>query len=309
MTMTADPVAQGPVEIIMEIIRSAAQPLTLAQIQKQYKGPKIAKTRVKEVVEEKLIDGKLFQCSPSGKNPRYWVHDEYQQISDRLEQALTVKDQGEKELVKTVTDALGKVTTAKAVKEVLAQMRVNKRVHDHPGKGKTPILSLRPYDALASLTLKAATLKELKGLFDRVRQANVPLDRFLHRLGELISPPESLAQPSAPPENREELKCQPRLMDVASSEPSGENEVRQLVLKAVEEAGPAVPVSVSELRRQLPESYRATIFDDVVWDLVEKEQLFVFRHNQAGLLSESERAELLKDDKGNYYVDLAQRPK
>src|SRR4051812_27255912 len=113
-------VASDPAEGILQVLRSSDQPLTLAQIQKQYSGPKIPKKRFQEIVEEKLLEGALFTCSPSGKSPRYWVHDEFQQVGERLEQELAEKDRTEPELTKAVVAALGKVTTPKAVKDVLA---------------------------------------------------------------------------------------------------------------------------------------------------------------------------------------------
>jgi hypothetical protein len=307
MTTVAAPPPVDVGEAVLQILRESGQPLKIAEIQKLYQGPKFAKGALKDLLDEKLLQGVVFLCPPAGKQARYWTRDEVQLIHEQVECLLGSGPKAETQLVKDTVAALGKATSAKAVKEALGTMRKDGRVHAHPGKGKTAVLGLQPYDPVAALTFKAATLNDLKQAFGRMRAGNVSMERFLRRVGELVAP-DSVGEPAPRAEPVSAEPVSPPKDAGAANLEAARAEVRGIVQKALQEAGPGAPVSVPELRQQMPAEYRgAEIFDKTVWDLVEEGVIFPERHNQPGSLGEAEKAALLHDEQGRSYVYIASR--
>src|SRR6516162_5422833 len=72
--------------VILQIFQSATHPLTLAQAKKLYQGSKQEKNEMAQIVEgELLMRGQLFRCSPAGKTPRYWYHDEEEKVRETID--------------------------------------------------------------------------------------------------------------------------------------------------------------------------------------------------------------------------------
>jgi hypothetical protein len=307
-------------EAIMSVLRTAKQPMTAAQIQKEYKGPKLKKGELDDIVRTQLLlDGGVFECVPSGKTARYWVRDERQLIRDEVEQVLAGGPLADGAIATAVVKALGKVTTPKGVKEVLAELAQGKQLHKHPAPAKKVIYGLEPYDALSSMKLKAGTLNDLKKLFDGVAREGVTLERVLQAVGRLVAPGAAPAGGAASQGTTSNARS-PVQPGPAPQEANGhtqrravdDREVRDQILKVMREIEPNVddgaPVSIRELRRRMLSEFQSKgVFDRVILQMAEEEQLVIHRHDHPSSLTEEARNELVRDPQGHFYSSVAQR--
>ena len=92
--------------VILQIFQSATHPLTLAQAKKLYQGSKQEKNEMAQIVEgELLMRGQLFRCSPAGKTPRYWDHDEEEKVRETIDLLLGREALSERNLTTAVNQA------------------------------------------------------------------------------------------------------------------------------------------------------------------------------------------------------------
>jgi hypothetical protein len=308
MTTTLEPtVSAAQSDALLQVFRDAPTPLTLTAAKRLYKGPKVKTNEWPALVQEQVLQGKLFECSPTGKTPRYWHQDEERKVVETIEELLAADRLAESKLVTAVNKTLGKVTSAPAIKKLIATMKEQKRLHIVPGKGKTSHLSLRPLSPLDTLKIKPGTWKDLATGFVSVEKQGISLEDFLQLVRKkLMSAPRVEVPPSSftpPPLPREELPDEPLSPQV---------EIEDLILKGMRDLEPSVesgvPVSLRRLRAQMPTEYQTPeVFDRAVLQLAEDRRVIVHRHDHAAVLSEPEREGLVRDDYGNFYTVIAHR--
>jgi hypothetical protein len=91
-----------------------------------------------------------------------------------------------------------------------------------------------------------------------------------------------------------------------------DREVRDQILKVMREIEPNVddgaPVSIRELRRRMLSEFQSKgVFDRVILQMAEEEQLVIHRHDHPSSLTEEARNELVRDPQGHFYSSVAQR--
>lgn len=291
-------------EQVVERVNRRGEPTTVAQLVKDLKPLK--KPAVEALVRGLLDRRELFVANPGERTPKYWTSDVGEQVRNRAAECLASGPRAEKDVIAAVKRALGTLASDKAIKARVGEMVERKQLHRHPGKGKTAgPLALQPFDPLAALSLKPATAKDLRALFEQMRD-NVSVEAFLVRVGELVFPDATMPVTMASPTNGDAA----RRTEPVAEQPAGPDpdpELTNLLLKVVGEAGPGVPVAVAELRLQMPPEYRDKArFDRAVWRLVDDEQLYLSRHNYPASLTPEERESLLTDPQGVLYAVVYQ---
>lgn len=294
-------------EQVVEQVNRRGEPTTVAQLVKDLKPLK--KPAIETLVQDLIDRGELFVVNPQERTKRYWTGDLTVLIRERAEECLAAGPRGEREVVVAIKKALGKLASDKAIKTQLGELIARNRLHRHPGRGRTAgPLALEPYDPLATLTLNPATVKDLRARFEKMRD-NVSVEAFLVRVGELVFPGATIQvdtpPPAVPPRTTGEAVAMTE--PVAEQPATADSELTNLLLKVVGEAGPGVPVSIAELRLQMPLEYRDKAhFDRALWHLVEGERLHLSRHNYPASLTPEERESLLTDPQGEFYAYVIQ---
>jgi hypothetical protein len=332
------------VEEVYSVFKEAAHPLTTAQAQKMYSGTKLAKGELSRIVEDQLVmQGRLFRCSPAGKNARFWVFDEEEKVREAVMEHLGRGDLTETALATAANKTLPKISSPVAIKRIIARMEKEKRLYEIPGREKTKRFSLRPFDATTLIVFKNATLKDLKAIFVKVERLGVSLDQFLQTIRQTLRPseasdgsrhPTSLASPDGNIPSQVVSTSQDSLRGGrtsgvdSSSDPAARGveatsrqevseetltELEALILKGMRDLDPAVEtgatVLIRDLRRHMPAEYREhMLFDAAVMRLAEEGRIVLHRHDQPGFMSESQLDELVRDSEtGTYFTSLAHR--
>jgi hypothetical protein len=306
MTTSVPAPSAGQTEAVLQVFQTAAHPLTLTQALKLYEGPKLSKQQFSRIVEDRLLmEGQLFKCSPARKQDRFWVHDEEEKVRETVEELLGQGPLPEGKLVTATNKALPKISSPAAIKGYVQSMAREGFLHQWPGKGETKTLALRPFDPLAGLTFKKATLKDLSDALRRVEPLGVSVDRFLQVLRQYLRPQQTAF---------EAFTCPPR--PEGSGEQRGEHppagEIEELILKGMRDLDTVVEhgatVLLRDLRRNMPAEYgRHETFDTAVMRLAEQGRVVLHRHDQPSLLTDAERDELVRDEAGTYYTSIGLR--
>jgi hypothetical protein len=310
MTTTSVPTpSAGQTEAALQVFQTAAHPLTLTQAQKRYRGPKLTKQQFSRIVEDGLLmAGQLFKCSPSRKQARFWVQDEEEKVRETVEGLLGKGPLPERKLVTATNKALPKISSPAAIKSFVQAMAREGFLHEWPSKGKTRALALRPFDPLAGVTFKKATLKDLSDALARLEPLGVSVDRFLQVLRQHLRPHQDAS--------RDPALTPPPPPGAGDGEPRGEHppsaEIDELILKGMRDLDPAVErgatVLLRDLRLNMPQEYgRHETFDGAVIRLAEAGRVVLHRHDHPAMLTDAERDELVRDQAGTYYTSIGRR--
>jgi hypothetical protein len=236
------------------------------------------------------------------------VHDEEEKVRETVVGLLGKGPMPEAKLATATNKALPKISSPAAIKGYLQAMSRAGLLHEWPGKGKTKTLALRPFDPLAGVTFKKATLKDLADALTRLEPLGVSLDQLLQVLAQHLRPRQAASEAPAPTN-------QP-LTEERGSEQRGEHppsaEIEGLILKGMRDLDPSVEggatVSLRDLRRHMPAEYgRHETFDVTVIRLAEQDRVVLHRHDQPSLLTDAERNELVRDGAGHYYTSIGLR--
>lgn len=309
--------ATEPAEAILHVFQTTPHPLTVAQAEKLYNGPKLKKGELRQLIETQLLmQGQLFKCSPSGKSSRYWSHDEEEKVRETVVDLLANAPLAESKLATAVNKALPKISSPAAIKNYLHNMRHEGLLHQWPGKGKTMLLSLRPYDPLSAITLTAATRKSLSAVLAKIETLGGSMEDLLQVIRRQLRPSTPQAPPPVMPQAQLPELAQAKQEEEASArenEPSWPaREIDELILKGMRDLNAAVDqgatVLLRDLRRHMPPEYRShEAFDAAVIRLAEQEKIVLHRHDQPSFLTDAERDELVRDANGTYFTAIAQR--
>jgi hypothetical protein len=324
--LSAPGVPTDQAEVILQVFQNAPHPITTSQAEKNWKDqsrPKLKKNELRQIVESQLLmQGRLFRCSPSGKNARYWVHDEEHMIREKVEELLNVEPLAEGKLATAVNNALPKISSPAAIKNYIQTMRREGLLHDRPGKAgtKTMLLSLQPASPFDAISLKRGTLTDLSNALAKVESLGGNVDRLLQIIREqLRRPAPAKASPAKPREGEMEHREQPvgyrTSGPVTGAEPRAamsRPEIDELILKGMRDLDSAVEYGASvllrDLRRHMPGEYHGhDTFDVAVLRLADQDRIVLHRDDQPACLTDAERDELVRDEEGTYYVSIAKR--
>ena len=309
--------ATEPAEAVLQVFQTTPHPLTVPQAEKLYNGPKLKKNELRQIVEDQLLmQGQLFKCSPSGKNPRYWVDDEEERVRKTVKEMLAKEPLAESKLATAVNKALPKISSPAAIKNYLQTMRREGLLHERPGKGKTMLLSLQPYDPLSAIILNKATIKSLSAMLAKIESLGGGMDDFLQVIRSQMLPSAPQTPPPVAPQPQLHELPEERQEDAPNRRenepPHPASEIDELILKGMHDLNAAVDqgatVLLRDLRRHMPPEYRShEAFDAAVIRLAEQERIVLHRHDQVSFLTDAERDELVRDQNGTYFTAIAQR--
>ncbi|MFM7151548.1 MAG: hypothetical protein ACKO23_17115 [Gemmataceae bacterium] len=286
----------NPVESVLRVLREAEKPLTMAELVKRNEGLSLTRGQVQSMIEEQVQQGKVFLCSPTGKQSRYWIHDEFAKIREQLEQFLANGARTERDILRQLREKLGTVSNDRTIRETLGKLREQARLFLHPRKGKADLFGLEPHDPVAKIQLNTSAMKALRSALEKARDAGATVEQFLGRLEKM------LLGDGVSSSGESQATTAPTSPVPSTSMPSGEVELKNLLMKVFQEAGSGVPVPVAEVRQHMPAEYRTkSNLDPVIWNLVKEGTLFVVPAEHPNLLPPADREALLEDQTGTYY--------
>jgi hypothetical protein len=289
-------------DLIVRLVKNAESPLAFKDVKaacRQLLDSKLKDTDLRETLQEIVLGGRIFECSPVRNQPRYWKHDE-----EQLARELIAELASEKPVAATrLTTALKKELASKPsecwCKRIIEAMKAEQVIFVHPptGKSKGEFLFVRPLELRDYLKLTKPVLTSLQKMFARLEASGFSREDIGSALLEEIRPIDV---------NRESARAQVR------SKPSAPNaELESLILKGMRELEPNAengePVLLWELRRLMPPEYRThEAFDRTVLHLAEKGIVTIQRHDEPDLLSDEDRMDMVLDRNGQpfFYISL-----
>ncbi len=299
---------------VLGILRESATPLTVPQIEAKLT-TKPKKNAVRHLMGELISQNRVFECGKSGRQFRYWDRDETVLLRDRFRQkVLELLRQGpcsEKDLINSIKVVVPG-WNGKTIKHALLELQQEKLIYPQLGKGKR--FGLEAPNPVAELTFSKTIVNNLRKSFDGVKKYGATLEQFLQRLRQQVfetqqqtteTLPEATPRTEAPREVDPQSVVDEPIQSAKTSTVDPNVELKELILKVLHESGVGVPTNIREVKELLPAEYRTKDrFDIAVWQLVEQELVYVSRHNYPAALTDEERAELLKDNRGDYYAYL-----
>lgn len=270
------------IEVVVKALEQVPHPVTVKQLRDRLTGPyKLPTERLEKLLEEHSATGRIHRFAPLGrsKQSRYWT-----QSLEGFARAETLhligrRPQTQAELLRKLKPKLAGYSEQQQ-KSVLAQMIKEKQIQLLP-----PFIGSRS----TRYAMRAA---------DPIDYLEDALAKLSKKLGL----------------SREDLVAAARLLPLAPAKTSaaGQNDLsekvlaRMLQVKLAAAQGGLVPLP--ELWRSLQnEGWDKASFDRTVLNLAESYRVSLHRHNFPASLSQEERAELVADGLGNYYIGIALR--
>jgi hypothetical protein len=243
-----------------------------------------------EVIDSTLkglvAEGRLHIWQP-GKTAQYCLFDPQSVAQETILKALSDGPLAEKELVQGIKKRLAGYN-AKNLKQHVPPLLQSRQLFDHPKYGRTKArYSLKPPEP--DLYLERAK-SEIEAVHRLLAPSGVSLETIFRALGEHIG---LVTKPSA----REREKPEDRMPMI---------EAERLILEGITRLQPLgqsrALVSIRELRRLL--TLTKNNFDRAVFSLAVRGRVALHHHDFPGSLSPAEREEMVRDDRGTYYVGI-----
>ncbi len=268
----------------MKGLNRAEAPQTPSSIRKALPGPYRRRVhRISEILEELVAEGRVYRFAPyRGKAHRYWTYDLETYASTVIERALTTP-RTFKELDSLVEKPLADCSQ-KRRRQILDGLVRNGRVWALPKipRSRTERYATEPPDPRDYLRASVNHLRrQIDQTAERLRHFGVPEDRTRAAALELLGV-EGKSSFSEEPEDSAVI-------------------VQELARLQAHERGGLVPVSKlrDNLRDRLPDKDG---FDRAVLELARAKRVALHPHDYPAGVSEAERAEMVTDGQGNYYV-------
>jgi hypothetical protein len=301
-TTKAPPYTTEQAEAVLSAFEKSPSPLTAKNVSEALALPKLNADKVKRIIEDLLLEGKLFECFLHGKQRRFWKFDEEEHICATIEKELKT-DQAQGKVVAAVKKTLSGVSCEPSIKECVRRMLAQQRLHTVPGKGKVFLLSLNKFDPVRWLAGQKKFLADVGKLLNQTSNAGLDQAGFFSALREILNHEDV---PKA-----EKTKSSSGQADVQTSATT-EAEVEQLILKGMRDLEPRIdqgtPVLLRDLRKKMPVAYQTrAVFDAAVFRLVDRGEVVIHQHDHPGLLSEDEKNGLVRDETGTYFLLIARQ--
>jgi hypothetical protein len=268
------------IEVVMKALEQAPQPLTAKQLRKMLTGPfKLPEEKLANLLEEHASEGRIYRYASTGKSKqtRYWTRDPEMYARELMLSFLAERPHNQTDLLKRLKTKLAgfRVTQQKGLLARLVEENQLQLLPPFIGS-RTKLYSASPPDPR-----------------DYVEDAIVKLSKALGISREQILSVMrggSQTEVRAVPQHDLDERLMRRMV--------------QVKIAAVE--GGLVPLS--DLWHSLrDEGWDKASFDRTVLNLAKSYRAALQRHNFPASLSEEERAELVADDLGNYYVGITLR--
>jgi len=265
--MAPSETSRAEVQRIVEILKSAAKPMTFIQMKK---ATRLGDAGLKAALESGISEGAAFRWPDRGKSHYFWSHS-----ADHAAQQAVLAIASEEALSRTKLIARARKQIPgfpeKSMQRIVMNLAADRQLQPVPAftAGKLLIRSgtTAPYAAAARKFIEE---KFRKAGFDPA----------------LVFAPAAGVRPAPP-----------GAVDAAA-------QILEAIRSLEPVAG--VPVSAERLRRHLPRLEKHD-FDTAALELRDKERVFLSPHNNPLTLSEQERDLLIKGAGETYYVAIAIR--
>ncbi|MBK8315082.1 MAG: hypothetical protein IPL01_14170 [Acidobacteria bacterium] len=266
-------------EVVMRALEQSPQPLTARQIRDMLAGPyRLSEDKLALLLEELSDSGKIHRFKSAGriKQPRYWIRSIEEYARESILQILEQRPHTQTELLKKLKARLSGMIEDKQ-KQILSALVKGAAVRQLPAM-------------IGSRTLRYSTRPPDPGEYLNDAIAKIGRKLGLTREQILGSTGEKTRNSSAGSQNELSEKLLTRMLQV----------------KLAAAQGGLVPLS--ELWQSLQkEGWDKSSFDRLVLNLADNYRVSLHRHNFPASLTEEEKAGLVADDLGNYYVGIALR--
>ncbi len=273
----ADPSIE--VEVVIKALDQTMQPVTANRIRELLTGPfKVSEERLTQLLEEQVSAGRIHRFAPSGrsKQPRYWSRNIEDYAREQMLALLGQRPQTQSEILRKLKTKLAGYGEEK-LKGILSRLVGDKDAQHLPPLigGRAARYGTKPPDPRDYLEDAFAKLSKKLGI----------------SRDEIINAARSLA---------------PKPVNNTQSDLSEKLLARMVQVKLAAAQGGLVPLN--ELWQSLQnEGWDKAGFDRTVLSLAENYRVSLQRHNFPASLNEQERAELVADGLGNYYIGIALR--
>ncbi|CAN5917114.1 hypothetical protein BH23PLA1_BH23PLA1_11860 [soil metagenome] len=282
--MTVDP---DVIEVVVKALQRAEEPATASKLRGGLSGPAktLSEPRLRNLLEVLVVNGRAHRFEPSKKNghPRYWSHD-FDHYARRVVVGLLEKkgNLSRSELDKALKSPL-KEPSRTQVDQFLQDLITRREVYEWPpyGKARASKFGATPPDP------RQYFKEPIEKIVRQLSGVGVTREQMFQAVAEIlgISPP-----PPSPPE------------------PDLEERVLEQMNVIQPAAANGALVSIRDLRRSLASQISdKETFERAIWRLVERGKAAVQRHDHPENLTDQERAELVTDGQGNYFIGIALR--
>lgn len=280
--------------VLQDALRSAEAPLTAQDLVKKISGkPKPAE--LTSLLEELVASGAAFAMPATGAKPkpRYWGRPAHEYGRQALRQFIELKGPQEKSKLRKALKEFGDDQFRKVVEDGLAA----KELFRHPiaGKIKKELLSTRPASPEPYLGEVAAQLAKI---VPQLLAANIGRDDLRRYFVQII---EAAGVPFFSANSGGSSATRP-----AREEPAASGaDLIGLIRRLEPGADRGALVGTRDLRRAA--QMEKALFDQAVLDLAREGTLSLHYHDYPASLTPTERAELVTDGDGTYFVGVALR--
>ncbi len=285
-------------DLLQRALREIDKPSSASAILKQLKGVvRIRPEDAEAALQDEVREGRLWEFPLMRGQKQYW----HQSPVEYARACLAVRLQGSPETRSVILKAIeGKTFSGltKAVREqLLDEMIESQKAFEVPplvGERKPKSPRIAGYRPDPSVWLRDAFAKLSKTL--NLSESEI-LKYAQTYIASELSDAAAYHQPS-PTEHRAE---QPLTGDATSQD--------ERLLEAMRTINPQVDegdmVLIASLRKELDVHMPGSDFDSAVLDSVRRRRFAIHRYDRPNMISEEERARMIRDDDGNFYNTIS----
>jgi hypothetical protein len=310
-TQLASVAGSDVVEVVVKAIQRAEDPLIPSKIRQGLTGPyRLPDERLRLLLDELTAQGRVHRFDPSrkGGSPRYWTGDLEQYARQAMLRRLSVRPMTSSELKRALKATLRGLPD-KRLDQIHGELQRDgaicelpkfpgARVYRFSTRGPDP----RDYvqDALQKIYKALAKAGVTRRQVDEAAQglllAGTPFTEVSANLGGPLATTGATGQ----------------ARPLTLSFPPDDEDLGQRILERMTLDSPAAAngalVSLSDLRRSMEfQDLDKTAFDQAVLHLAGQGRVALHRHDFPASLSDEEKAEMVPDGRGGYYIGIAQR--
>ncbi|HEV3162918.1 MAG TPA: hypothetical protein VGZ22_02675 [Isosphaeraceae bacterium] len=292
------------VEVVLRALERAEEPITAKQLRDQLTGPyKIAVEELERLLEEQASLGRAHRFAPYRvKAHRYWSRDLDHYARSAILKALDKQPRTSSELIRGLKSPL-KGCPDQRLRLLLSELKDKGRVRELPTfvRSRTKRISTRPPAPREYLN------DALQDIYKKLEKAGVSRDQVNAAALAILQPvaPFAAATPPTAPGSASTPPSPP--------EPSASpEEVEAMILERIKQEWPQATggalVPLSELRKavEFPLADKAE-FDAAILRLADRGSVNLHHHDYPGGLSDNERAGMVSDGRGGYYIGVSLR--
>jgi hypothetical protein len=282
MTHQADDADPIVVELLLKALERSDEPLSASQLQKGLTGPyRRPPDRIEKLLEQLVADGRIHPFPPFRGKRRYWSREFDLYARTRLLKLLEKRSCTRSDLKTGMSSVLKGRPPAK-LRELLDDLRADGRAHQLPSfvGSRTERFSARTADPQDYL--RAA----LKSIYEKLAKEGVSRAQVDEAALRMLQP----AVPAGP-------------------SPEGiERQIVEAMIRIEPKAASGALVSIRDLRRAMRGQVPAQDdFDRAVLRLADQGRVALHRHDYPSSLNAEQRADLIPDGQGSYYIGVALR--